>query len=111
MACWHWPQRRGGAARARARRIAAATTICRVKAKICGDENSAGLYVSIMAFSSGLLLMLLLPRVRLAFLRLRSGRAAVSPEFSDAHLVARSYSGPAGITPRYQMGIGKFRVE
>lgn len=41
----------------------AATTICRARAMILADEDSARLYVSIMAFSSGLLLKLLLPHV------------------------------------------------
>jgi len=40
-----------------------APAICRARVKL---PNSERLCVSIMAFSSGLLLMLLLPRVRLA---------------------------------------------
>src|SRR5208282_6572531 len=56
--CWHCPQRRGTPARVRAK--SRVTAICRALVKL---PNSERLYVSIMAFSSGLLWMLLLPRV------------------------------------------------
>src|SRR5208282_557384 len=57
--CWHCPQRRDGPARVSAK--SRATAICRALVKL---PNSERLDVSFMAFSSGLLLTLLLPRVR-----------------------------------------------
>ena len=87
--CWHWPQRLGGPARVRAKSTMTPPAICRTLVKL---PNSERLYVSFMAFSSGLLWMFLLPR----------GRPTLQPnqELSNAQLVARSYSGPTGITPR-----------
>ena len=69
--------------------IRLAPTICRTLRKL---RNSGRLYVSFMAFSSGLLWMLLLPRLRPTL--------QPNQEFSNAQLVARNYSGATGITPR-----------
>ena len=79
----------------------AEATICRVLAKIPVDENATSLYVSIMAFSSGLLMMLWLPGILPVPQTVRS---AVAP--AEISRLAAGRSSRRGIAAGPESGSG-----